>query len=421
LAADAVHELARWITDRNLPMRFDVPFLVASMPEGQEAVPDDLEQFEPLWITAAAALQRHQTGSLHMIHPTIYTLQWLQQHASVADILAACSHNEAPLWTSCPRGAWSSGHKVHVMEHETAFGELALTCPDGQLQHHIDWQHEHPVLLLKNVQRLTAPNPGFMTGPGTNSYVVGDPSTGHIVIDPGPDEPMHLERLWRAAGGDIRAIVCTHSHPDHAPGAAGLQALVTHGGQGHPPILGLPHGPHAKPHSHFQPDLCLEDGERLLLQNHDGSLTHTLRVLHTPGHTANHLCLWLEEDGLLFSGDHILNGSTTLVASPDGNMQAYLDSLDRLLSLCVEQEPAFILPAHGHVLHPATEAIVRLKAHRLAREAKVLQAMQALPEGNLDDWVALAYADVPERIWPIAKLSLQAHVERLESSGTRHV
>jgi recombination protein RecT len=105
------------------------------------------------------------------------------------------------------------------MEHEMPFGELALVCPDGQIVHDLAWQPERPVPLLRNVQRLTAPNPGYMTGPGTNSYIVGDPATGHIVIDPGPDDAGHIDRLWRAAGGDIRAIVCTHSHPDHSPGA----------------------------------------------------------------------------------------------------------------------------------------------------------------------------------------------------------
>jgi recombination protein RecT len=111
------------------------------------------------------------------------------------------------------------------MEDEMPYGELALVCPDGQIAHALDWQSERPVQLLKNVQRLTAPNPGVMTGPGTNSYLVGDPATGYIAIDPGPADAEHLERLWRAAGGDIRMIVCTHSHPDHSPGAAPLQQM----------------------------------------------------------------------------------------------------------------------------------------------------------------------------------------------------
>ena len=148
----------------------------------------------------------------------------------------------------------------------------------------------------------------------------------------------------------------------------------------------------------------------------EGKITHTLQVIHTPGHAANHLCLLLQEDGLLFSGDHILNGSTTVIDPPDGNMADYLDSLDRLDALCAEHDVQFILPAHGYVLDNARGAIAQLKAHRLAREAKVLAAMQALPDGTPDDWLALAYADVPERMWPVAKRSLLVHLARIASS-----
>ncbi|MBS3998206.1 MAG: NUDIX domain-containing protein, partial [Hydrogenophaga sp.] len=196
-----VFVLAHWITDRDLPRRFDVPFLVARMPDGQEPVADESEQFEPVWVRPADALARHAAGGFFIIFPTIRTLERLQAYASVQAVLDACAVNDEPLFTSCPRAGWLQGAESRHMEHEPPFGELALVSPDGQIVHHLDWQHDHPVALLKNVQRLTAPNPGFMTGPGTNSYVVGDPATGHIVIDPGPDDPAHLERLWRAAGG----------------------------------------------------------------------------------------------------------------------------------------------------------------------------------------------------------------------------
>lgn len=425
-----VFVLAHWITDRDLPRRFDVPFLVARMPQGQEPVADESEQFEPVWVRPADALARHAAGGFFIIFPTIRTLDRLQTYPTVQAVLEACAVNDEPLFTSCPRAGLLGGSESRHMEHEAPFGELALVSPDGQIVHSLDWQTERPVALLKNVQRLTAPNPGFMTGPGTNSYVVGDPATGYAVIDPGPDEPEHLERLWRAAGGDIRAIVCTHSHPDHSPGAPRLQALCANA----PPILGLPSATTARENSRFTPDRALANGERLVLQGQSaqGSVTHTLQVVHTPGHAANHLCLVLEEDGLLFSGDHILNGSTTVIDPPDGNMGAYLDSLDRLAGLCDTQGIQFILPAHGYVLgdlrqtadNPsapteggAKAAIAHLKVHRLAREAKVARAMTALPQGSHDDWVKLAYDDVPERLWPVAKRSLMAHVERLQSLG----
>ncbi|MCB1979634.1 MAG: MBL fold metallo-hydrolase, partial [Burkholderiaceae bacterium] len=223
----------------------------------------------------------------------------------------------------------------------------------------------------------------------------------------------------RAAGGDIRFIVCTHSHPDHSPGAAPLQALCVQAGRSAPPILGLPSAPTARAHSQFTPERLLRDGELLTLtgQALEGKITHTLQAVHTPGHAANHLCLLLVEDALLFSGDHILNGSTTVIDPPDGNMADYLDSLDKLDALCAEHGVDFILPAHGYVLGDARGAIARLKAHRLAREAKVIAALQALPGGSMDDWVAHAYGDVPPRIWPVAQRSLLAHIERIRSLG----
>src|SRR4051812_24932051 len=177
LSADQVYVLAHWVTDRDLPRRFDVPFLVARMPKDQTPVADEAEQFEPVWVRPADALQRHKAGNFFMIFPTIRTLQRLEKFADVAAVLAACA-SEQPLWTSCPRAGYVQGAEARFMEHEMQYGELALTSPDGQLLHQLDWQTDHPVALLKNLQRMTAPNPGVMTGPGTNSYLVGDPDTG---------------------------------------------------------------------------------------------------------------------------------------------------------------------------------------------------------------------------------------------------
>ena len=416
LAADGVFLLAHWITDRDLPRRFDVPFLVARMPEGQEPVADEAEQFEPVWVRPADALARHEAGQFFMIFPTIRTLQRLAAFGSTQAVFDALK-SEAPLWTSCPRAGTLAGKEARYMESDMPYGELALVCPDGQIVHPLDWQTERPLPLLRNVMRLTAPNPGVMTGPGTNSYLVGDPATGFIAIDPGPADSEHLDKLWRAAGGDIRMIVCTHSHPDHSPGAAPLQALCVQAGKPPPPILGLPSAPTARAASQFTPDRVLQNNELLRLDGGAGEakITHTLQAIHTPGHAANHLCLLLVEDGLLFSGDHILNGSTTVVDPPDGNMADYLDSLDRLDAVCAEQGVEFILPAHGYVLGDARSAIAKLKAHRLAREAKVLAAMQALPQGSMEDWVRHAYDDVPPRMWPVAQRSLLAHVERIRA------
>lgn len=413
LAADEVFVLAHWVTDRDLPRRFDVPFLVARMPFGQQPVADEAEQFDPVWVRPADALQRHEADSFFIIFPTIRTLQRLQTMANVDAVLQACAVNEQPLWTSCPRAGLLGGKEARYMEHEHPYGELELVSPDGQIVHHLDWQTERPVPLLRNVMRLTAPNPGAMTGPGTNSYLVGDSSTGFLVIDPGPADADHLQGLHRAAGGDIRMIVCTHSHADHSPGAKPLQDLC----RVPPPIFGLPSAATARVASRFTPDRSLADQQLLVLSapGLESGNTHTLKVIHTPGHAANHLCLVLIEDGLLFSGDHILNGSTTVVDPPDGDMTHYLESLDKLAAVCAEHQVDFILPAHGYVLGQACGAIAHLKAHRLRREAKIIAVMQSQPDGTMDDWVARAYDDVPPRMWNWAKRSLLAHVQRIEA------
>ena len=422
LAAQQVFVLAHWVGDRDLARRFDVPFLVARMPPDQTPVADETEQFEPVWVRPADALARHKAGSFFIIYPTIRTLERMTAYPDVDAVLHACAATEEPLWHCCPRTGLLGGREARFMEHEAPFGELALVCPDGQIVHPLDWQSQQVVPLLKNVQRLTAPNPGAMTGPGTNSYLVGDPATGYMAIDPGPLDGEHQARLWRAAGGDIRLIVCTHSHPDHSPGAPELQALC----RVPPPILGLPSAPTARAHSTFRPDRVLQHNELLSLVSPglEADLAyqtgHTLQVIHTPGHAANHLCLILLQDGLLFSGDHILNGSTTVIDPPDGDMTDYLNSLDRLASVCASHQLQYILPAHGYVIggpgDEASAAIARLKQHRLQREAKVMQVMQTQPHGSLDDWLAAVYDDVPERMWPVAKRSLLAHLARIEST-----
>lgn len=402
LAVDAVWWLAHWITDRDLPKRFDARFLTAPMPPGQTASADESETFEPVWIEAHAALDRHARGDFEMIFPTIRTLRRLSRHRTARDVFDACA-NERPLWTSCPRAGYLARTVERFMEDDPAYGELELTAPDGRIVHRLDWQHEEAVRLTRHVMRLTAPNPGRMTGPGTNTYIVGEPGA-YLVIDPGPDDVEHLDRIKAIVADDLKLIVCTHSHPDHFPGAAPLSAATG------APVLGRPSGPMARDEWAFEPPRVLEDGDLIELGD------STLRVLHTPGHASNHLCLLMVEDGLLFSGDHILNGSTTVIDPPDGNMRQYLRSLDRLLV-----EPFdFILPAHGWVIARGHQAVSALIAHRLAREAKVLSALKSLSASGpvpLELLVPVVYDEIDPILHPVARRSLLAHLDKLETEG----
>jgi recombination protein RecT len=441
LAADSLLLQARWLTDRELPQRFDVPFFVARAPSGQTPVADGVEQFDPQWLHPAQALARHAQGQLHMIFPTVRSLQWLQDFATVDAALTACASDRA-LWTSCPRAGRLQGQESRHMEHESAYGELALVCPDGHTSHALDWQHQHPVRLLQHVQRLTAPNPGLMTGPGTNTYIVGTPETGYVVIDPGPDDSGHVRRIFEATEGDINAIVCTHSHADHSPAAQPLRALVVENTNTVPgdlmgeyaslmcPILGLPSEPTAHANAYFDPDILLQNNELLTQyfrgQDDGSALKITLQTIHTPGHASNHVCLLLQEDGLLFSGDHILSGSTPVIDPPDGDMSAYLTSLDTLAAACDNYNVDFILPAHGYAMTHcidghhrggAQRVIAALKKHRLHREDKVIAALRNHPDANIDALVPVVYADVAAELWPVAKRSLTAHVQRIHALG----
>ncbi len=416
---------AIWTTDRDMAKRFVVKFYVAPMPDGQTPVADEQEQFLPTWVKPSTALAMYQVKQFPMIFPTIRTLEWLAKFANTAAALQACRGNQAH-WDSTPRSALLGGKPHYYMESDAPYGELAMVCPDGIKRHALDWKHDAPVPLLKHVRRLTCGNPSMMTGPGTNSYIIGTVDTGFIVIDPGPygtydlstpdADKAHVQRLFDACSGDIRAIICTHSHPDHSPAAVPLQALcskaLNNADAAPPKICGMKNLPTSRPHSEFTPDVQTQDGDVLVLEG--GGLTITLRAIHTPGHAANHVCWALEEDGLLFSGDHILNGSTTVIDPPDGNMTDYLESLDKLDAACDRYDIQYILPAHGYVLGFAKTAIAKLKAHRLGREAKVKKAMETLPNAALDELVALAYDDVSPKLWPIAMRSLTAHVERLK-------
>lgn len=258
-----------------------------------------------------------------------------------------------------------------------------------------------PVTLGPRVTRVLAPNPGFMTGAGTNSYLIGHQDIA--VLDPGPAEPGHVEALMAAAarlGGQIRWIVLTHTHQDHAPAALLLQQRTG------APILGQPPLPGDPAQATLHIDQILSHGDRLTTPE------FTLQALHTPGHVGNHFCYLLEDDHQLFSGDHLINGSTVVIVPPSGNMSDYIASLERL-SL---ENISTIAPGHGDVIANAQALIQYTIHHRLAREAKVLSKMTPLPQ-PLTLLTPLVYDDVSPSLHAVAQYSLHAHLIKLRDEG----
>jgi glyoxylase-like metal-dependent hydrolase (beta-lactamase superfamily II) len=268
-----------------------------------------------------------------------------------------------------------------------------------------------PRKLDRYVTRLVAPNPGVMTGPGTNTYLVGERELA--VIDPGPEDAAHVRSILDAGAGRIRWILCSHTHLDHASSTATLKkatgakiAAMAKAGTGTP----APGGEHDVKLVLDQP---LADGDSIEL---DG---FSLRAIHTPGHASNHLCFLLPETGMLFTGDHVMQGSTVVIAPPDGSMRAYLQSLRRLLELQI----AVLAPGHGYLIHDPHAEAERLIEHRLRRESKVRQALLEVGgSAPLATLLPRVYNDVPQTLHPIAAKSLQAHLDKLVEDGdVRHV
>ena len=249
--------------------------------------------------------------------------------------------------------------------------------------------------LCASVVRVTAPNPGIMTGPGTNTYLVGTHEL--VVVDPGPDDAGHLDALAESGAGRIRWIVVTHTHPDHAPGAAGLADRT--GAK----VLGF------CARDDFVPARDVGDGFEL--QGRD----FTLRALHTPGHASNHLCWLLEQEQMLFSGDHVMQGSTVVIAPPDGDMALYLQSLERLLVL--DPPVATIAPGHGSLIGEPAAALRGIIEHRLGREKAVAAALAHAGRATVDELLPTVYADVRDELLPVARKSMWAHLRKLESDG----
>ena len=245
------------------------------------------------------------------------------------------------------------------------------------------------------IKRITAGNGSVFTGPGTNTYLVGNDNV--TVIDPGPAMEEHIEAILRASK-NIKQILVTHTHPDHSPGVRLLKKELDI------PAYGMITSSSKNQDKTFHPERILLDGE-LLKENE-----YSLEVIHTPGHASNHLCFFLEEEKFLFTGDHIMSGSTVVIGPPDGNMKQYIESLEKLKNYDAEK----LAPGHGDVMEGLDQIADWIIDHRLKREKKVFDALKIVSRGTPDTLVEKVYDDVDSSLFPIAKASLLAHLIKLE-------
>lgn len=262
------------------------------------------------------------------------------------------------------------------------------------------------------VRRITVNNPGPFTFHGTNTYIIGDDEV--VVIDPGPIDPAHMDAMLYAIGmAKVAAIIVTHTHADHSPAARRL-ALKTgapiYGEGSHRPSRPLELGeinPFDGSSDHaFTPDSVLADGDRV------AGKTWTLTAIATPGHTANHIALALDEEASIFTGDHVMGWSTSIVAPPDGSMSAYMTSLDRLIARPEDR----YYPGHGAEIDGARSFAGDLRVHRLGRETGILARLEA-GDRLIPDLVAALYVGLDPRLTGAAGLSVLAHLEDLIERG----
>ena len=260
-------------------------------------------------------------------------------------------------------------------------------------------EHGVPFRLNDRVRRIVAPNPGAMTGAGTNTYLLGDEQVA--VLDPGPAIDEHIDAIVKAGEGRIRWIVCTHTHPDHSPAWKGVAEATGAEVIGASPADDMFQDETFKPLVDVQHDDVLHAPE------------FTLRAVHTPGHVSNHFCFFLEEEQMLFAGDHIMNGSTVVIVPPSGDMKAYIESLQLLLKYPLK----FIAPGHGELMEDSKAVVEWLVNHRLKREGKVIDRLTGIGRSNRDVLVKSVYDDVDESLHEMAKLSLLAHLIKLQQEN----
>jgi glyoxylase-like metal-dependent hydrolase (beta-lactamase superfamily II)/8-oxo-dGTP pyrophosphatase MutT (NUDIX family) len=407
LALDKLFYFSHWITPIGAPRRFDTRFFVAVAPENQIASHDNKETIAHAWMRPADVLERHRARQIDIMFATAKTVEMLGRFATT-DMLMNHIRNLDAVPTSIPRASTSRSGRRVLIQGDFAYAEVGKLDPHGKGDVSCELLPGVPTQLSDKVRRVAAPNPGFMTGPGTNSYLIKT-DAGFAVIDPGPAIAEHVDRLLAQTEGRIRWILTTHTHMDHSPAAMLIRERTG------AVVFGMPAPGFSNQDKDFKPDHVVTHGQVIDIGG------HVLRAIHTPGHASNHVCYLLEDERLLFTGDHIMQGSTVVINPPDGDMIAYLASLSELKALGVD----YLAPGHGFLMDNPHRVIDRLLAHRLQRERKVLEALNKRGSATIEELLPFAYDDVPVQRHAMASRSLLAHLYKLETeqraaeTGTR--
>lgn len=399
LALDRMNYFAHWTTQLKAPRRFTTRFFATVAPGGQTVSHDQTETIHHLWINPSEALERHRSGQMPMAFATSKTLEMLSMFNEADAFIAHVRTIKSPPLLF-PRFARRGTSDCILLDDHPAYAEIGKLDRTGAGTFSCEIVPGEVTQISDRVRRLTAPNAGIMTGPGTNTYVLGT-EEGFAVIDPGPADDAHMDRLLAMTNGRIRWILVTHTHLDHSSAAARIKECT--GAR----LLGRPANHHEWQDNDFHPDIVLEDGETLEIAG------CRLSAVHTPGHASNHVCYFLHDENLLFTGDHIMQGSTVVINPPDGDMAAYIQSLLKIKNLNAD----YLAPGHGFLMDRPGQVIERLLRHRLGREQKIIESLSRIETGRLWDLVPLAYDDVPEHKHRAASRSLLAHLLKLRAEG----
>lgn len=401
LPLDRLVYLSHWVTPPGPPRRFDTRFFVAAMPDNQTPGHDRIETIDHIWLTPQEALDEHRQGTRLFASPTLRTLRVLADFETTESLIKFARSQPPEEQVRKPWPALRKGKITMVEPGTPGFDEVRRLDPEEKGHAKAEIIPGEAITIAPDVIRLTAPNPSIMTGPGTNTYLLGNANGGWSVIDPGPADSVHIQRIMEITGGDIRQVITTHTHPDHSPGARPLKEQT--GAQ----LVGMPPPGDPTQDHDYVPDQVPVDGD--LIETAAG----TLKVLYTPGHASNHLCFLLEQEQMLFAGDHIMQGSTVVINPPDGDMKDYLISLDRLL----QEHIQWIAPAHGFLIGHVQSVIDWLMTHRLTRERKVAKTLETHGPGTLKELTKHAYDDVPAAVQGLASRSLLAHLIKLQKDN----